>query len=311
MVEYKGRITCSVGGLYTVITDTLTPAGQEFDCRARGVFRHNREKPVVGDIVRVGFEREDNASCAVITRILERKNRLVRPPLANIDYIFVTMSAARPEPDTGMADKLISIAEFNTIEPVVIINKTELDRRRAAELGEVYRLAGYNVFCLSCYTGEGVDALRRFIDSNLPGQSAAFAGASGVGKSTLMNLLFPGLGLETSDVSEKIGRGRHTTRRVTLYPVRSQGRPAGFIADTPGFSLLDFERFDYFSKEDLPHTFREFGELLGSCRYTKCSHTKEEGCAIITAVQEGKIAPSRHRIYVNLYEILKTKRPWD
>ena len=308
MVEYKGRITCSVGGLYTVITDTLTPAGQEFDCRARGVFRHNREKPVVGDIVRVGFEREDNASCAVITRILERKNRLVRPPLANIDYIFVTMSAARPEPDTGMADKLISIAEFNTIEPVVIINKTELDRRRAAELGEVYRLAGYNVFCLSCYTGEGVDALRRFIDSNLPGRAPPLR-RLGSREIDPDEPAFPGLGLETSDVSEIIGRGRHTTRRVTLYPVRSQGRPAGFIADTPGFSLLDFERFDYFSKEDLPHTFREFGELLGSCRYTKCSHTKEEA-ALLRRCRKAKL-PSRHRSYVNLYEILKTKRPWD
>ena len=311
MTEYNGRITCCVGGLYTVITDTPTPAGQEFCCRARGVFRHIKETPIVGDIVMVGFEREDNPSHAVITRILERKNRLLRPPLSNIDYIFVTMASAAPEPDTGMADKLISIAEFNKIEPIVIINKAELDPRRAAELGEVYRLAGYEVFCLSCHTGKGIDTLSRFIDSALPGHSAAFAGASGVGKSTLMNLLFPRLELETSDVSRKIERGRHTTRRVTLYPVKKDGRPAGFVADTPGFSLLDFERFDYLKKEDLPLTFREFGELIGRCRYTKCSHTKEEGCAIIAAVRTGRIAPSRHRSYVDLYEILKTKRTWD
>ncbi|NLW74601.1 MAG: ribosome small subunit-dependent GTPase A [Clostridiales bacterium] len=311
MVEYKGRITCSTGGIYTVITDTPTPAGQEFGCRARGVFRYIKETPVVGDIVMVGFERENDPTCAVITSILERKNRLIRPPVANIDYIFVTLAAASPEPDTNMADKLISIAEFNTITPVIIINKSELDPGRASELEQIYRLAGYDVFRTSCRTGEGIDALRRIIDSALPGHSAAFAGASGVGKSTLMNLLFPGLGLETSDVSAKIQRGRHTTRRVTLYPVLRPGRPSGFIADTPGFSLLDFERFDYFSKEDLPLTFREFGELLGRCRYTKCSHTKEEGCAIIAAVREGKISPSRHQNYVELYEILKNKRPWD
>lgn len=299
-----GRITASSGGLYTVRTPD-----SELYCRARGVFRHNGEKPMVGDRVEVGFEEQGGEKAAVIMTIHERKNLLIRPPLANLDYIFITASASAPAPDTLILDKLTAIAEFNHIEPVIVIGKCELDREAAARLTAVYRLAGYDTFCVSCRTGEGIELLGEYIGTRLTDSIAAFAGVSGVGKSSLMNRLFPGLEIATSAVSAKTERGRHTTRSVILYPVGGEG--SGYIADTPGFSLIDFERFDFFSKEDLPGTFRELGEYLGKCRYTKCSHTKEDGCAIRAAVRDGKIAPSRHESYIALYDILKNKHAWD
>ncbi len=311
MTEYTGRITGSVGGLYTVITDAPTPAGQQISCRARGVFRHNNEKPTVGDMVKVGLEPEGEAAGAVITKILDRRNSLIRPPVANLDYILVTLASASPDPDPETADQLIAIAEFNHITPIIIIGKSELNPGLSSELENVYRLAGFDVFAVSCHTGEGVEKVKKFIGEKLPGHTAAFAGASGVGKSSLINLLFPGLELETSGISRKTERGRHTTRCVTLYPVLDESLTPGFLADTPGFSLLDFEHFDFFTKEDLPGTFREFRDYIGRCRYTNCSHTKEEECAVIEAVREGRISPCRHKSYVNLYSVLKTKHAWD
>lgn len=311
MSEYKGRIIGSVGGLYKVLCDSPTPAGKLISCRARGLFRHKNERPTVGDFVELEFEGTEGAETAVISSILERRNLLIRPPVANIDYIFVTLASASPVPDTATADKLISIAEFNKITPVIIVGKSDLDPETAVKIEALYRTAGFEVFRVSCRSGEGVDWLREYIETFLPGRVAAFAGASGVGKSSLANLLFPGLSLETSDVSRKTERGRHTTRQVSLYPLPGYGENPGFIADTPGFSMLDFERFDFFSKEDLPGTFREFAPYIGCCRFTKCSHTKETGCAVIEAVREGKIPASRHESYVSLYEILKTKHAWD
>lgn len=309
--EYKGRITASVGGLYTVLTEIPTPSGRHVTCRPRGVFRHKHEKPLVGDIVDISYTQEGDADCAAITNIHTRKNSLIRPPVANLDYIYVTMASSSPAPDTETVDKLICIAEYNGIKPVIIIGKSELDPVAAARLSAVYRLTGYDSFAVSCHSGEGTAELMDFIRATLPGHTAAFAGASGVGKSSLVNAFFPGLELETSEISRKTERGRHTTRQVSLYPVLDETSEPGFIADTPGFSMLDFERFDFFSKDDLPGTFREFAPYIGRCRYSKCSHTKEEGCAVIAAVGEGKIARSRHASYIKLHDILKTKNPWD
>lgn len=296
-----GRITGNSGGLYVVDT----PEG-ELRCRARGAFRHNHEKPLVGDRVEISEEEQGKEGGRVISRICERRNSLIRPPIANIDYMFVTAASASPEPDGFMIDKLTAIAEYNKIKPVIVIGKHELDPTRSAELSTVYRLAGYDVFEISCKTGEGVGELKKYIEDNIADSIAAFAGQSGVGKSSFLNLLYPGLGLETSAVSAKTERGRHTTRSVTLY--RFGG---GYIADTPGFSMLDFETFDFFSKEDLPDTFLEFADYFGRCRYTKCTHTKEDGCAILEAVREGKIAKERHESYLALYDILKNKHKWD
>ncbi len=296
--KLQGRIIKSVGGLYTVKTDS-----GEVQCRARGAFRHSNISPLVGDIVTVALDDNKNM---VIGEISERKNSLIRPPLANLDYVFVTFAAESPAPMLDMTDKLISILEYNNVEPVIIIGKSELNYEYADELRSIYLRAGFPTFTISCYDDVGLSDVKEFIKENLKGKIAAFAGASGVGKSTLLNTLFPSLALATNTVSRKTERGRHTTREVSLYEI-----DGAYIADTPGFSMLDFERFDFFELDDLKYTFREFGDYIGECRYTKCSHTKEDGCAILSAVRDGKIAKSRHENYCMLYDILKNKHKWD
>ena len=309
----KGKITKGVGGLYSVlITDTESPlSGQTLRCRARGAFRHNNLTPLPGDFVLVGCEGEqgDNA-IYVIDEIVDRRSALIRPPLANLDYLFVTMAAASPAPILPTVDKLICIAEHNGIEPVIVITKSELDKARAEEIYKIYSSCGFSVFSLSVKENVGVEPIDEFIKKNLVGKTAAFAGASGIGKSTLLNRLFPELDLSTAQISRKIERGRHTTRLVELFPT-SSAADCGYIADTPGFSLIDFNRFDFFEKDDLVYTMREFDKYIGKCRYTKCSHTKEEGCAIVEAVANGEIPRSRHESYVELYDILKMRKKWD
>ena len=304
MEKKKGRIISSVGGLYTVRV-THDGAVTEYSCQARGIFRHSNTKVLVGDIATLDMSESDNS--VIIDAIDERKNSLIRPPLANLDVVFVTMAAKSPSPMLDMTDKLTAILEHNNIEPVIVIGKCELDRDAAERIADAYRLAGYATFVLSCATGEGIDELQNYINNSLSGKVAAFAGASGVGKSTLLNKLFPHLELGTGGLSRKTERGRHTTRAVTLYPI---GEDA-YLADTPGFSMLDFDRFDFFSLDDLPLAFCEINERIGQCKYTKCTHRKEEGCAICDAVKSGEIAKSRHESYVMLYEILKNKHKWD
>ncbi|MBQ7357595.1 MAG: ribosome small subunit-dependent GTPase A [Clostridia bacterium] len=295
----KGRIIKGVGGLYTVrLSD------RDLQCRARGSFRHSNITPLVGDCVTLGIDERGDA---VIDRIDERKNSLIRPPLANIDYIFVTMAAASPKPMLDMTDKLCAILEHNYITPVIVVGKCELDREYANEIKSIYEKAGYRVFILSCVTGEGIDEIQAFVDGNLAGKISAFAGASGVGKSTLLNKLFPSLELGTGEVSRKVERGKHTTRTVTLFEVCGEG---GYLADTPGFSMLDFDRFDFFDIENLPNVFPEIHECVGLCKYTKCSHTKEEGCEVLKKVRRGEMAKSRHDSYVELYNVLKNKPKW-
>lgn len=321
--EATGTILKGVGGLYTVrlTSSPLHPAGTLLPCRARGSFRHAHTTPLPGDTVTVllpeqGEETEKQRgkgagdSGAVIQEIHDRTNALIRPPMANLNYLFITMAAAAPEPILATVDKLIAIGEFNSIEPVIVVTKRELNPDYARQLQELYSLCGFPCFSVSAVTGEGIPTLESWMEEHLPGRISAFAGASGIGKSTLMNRLFPHLSLSTSEISRKIERGRHTTRQVELFPL-SEDAHCGYIADTPGFSMLDFERFDFFEKDDLPRTMREFAPYIGACRYTKCSHTKEEGCAILRAVQEGHIPPSRHASYLELYEILKNKKKWN
>ena len=304
----KGKIIKGVGGLYTVrVIDTSDElCGTTLSCRAKGAFRHSGITPLAGDDVTLLFEDSSNV---VISEIGERKNSLIRPPLANLDYIFVTMAAAQPTPILTTVDKLTAIAEHNNIEPVIVITKSDLAMDDAARYAEIYRKVGYRVFVISSVTREGVDELKAFVDTVLVSKTAAFAGASGIGKSTLMNALFPNLSLVTSEISRKIERGRHTTREVELFELSGEV-DSGYLADTPGFSMLDFERFDFFSLEELPHAFCEFEVRIGECRYTKCSHTKEEGCAIVEAVKSGEIPKSRHDSFLELYATLKAKKKW-
>lgn len=311
----KGKILKGVGGLYTVriLSDNSPLLGQCVRCRARGAFRHNHKTPLPGDNVIISHDAQTEGSEGtnfVIDSIYERRNSLIRPPLANLDYLFVTMAAASPAPILPTVDKLLCIAEHNKIEPVVVITKCELDSAKANELYDTYTKCGFECFMLSAVEDIGISPIDEFISHKLSTKTAAFAGASGIGKSTLLNRLFPDLCLNTSEISKKIERGRHTTREVELFPL-SDSPDSGYIADTPGFSMLDFKRFDFFEKDELIDTMREFAPYIGQCRYTKCSHTKEQGCAIIEAVRMGNIPRSRHESYVELYEILKTRKKWD
>lgn len=314
-----GKIIKGVGGLYTVKlkSDCVLPAGELIRCRARGAFRHEGITPLPGDNVtllcpeRLGESKDGKETAGFsITEINDRRSALIRPPVANLDYLFITMAAASPTPILTTVDKLIAIAEFNKIEPVIVITKSELDPEYARKLHNIYSSCGFTCFCLSAVENIGIEPIDLFIAENMDGKIAAFAGASGIGKSTLLNRLFPHLSLSTSEISRKIERGRHTTREVELFAL-SKKNDCGYIADTPGFSMLDFERFDFFDKEDLPSTFREFDPYIGGCKYTKCTHTKEEGCAILEAKRQGLIARSRHESYAELFETLKQKKKWN
>lgn len=315
-VILKGKIIKGVGGLYTVRVCAAESEffGSHVKCRARGIFRHNHTTPLPGDNVLISYDdarmESEDGERFVIDEIVDRKNALIRPPLANLDYLFVTMACASPSPVLSTVDKLISIAEHNRIEPIIVITKCELDPKKAEELEAIYRTAGFECFRLSAKEDIALEPIDLFIKQNMAGKIAAFAGASGIGKSTLLNRLFPHLDLSTSAISRKIERGRHTTREAVLFEM-SDAADCGYIADTPGFSMLDFKRFDFFEKDDLVDTMREFAPYVGSCRYTKCSHTKEEGCAVIEAVKRGEIPKTRHQSYVELYEILKTRKKWD
>ncbi len=302
----KGIIISGVGGLYTVRTDS----GEMLSCRAKGAFRRTGSAPLAGDrvLVRVpSLAGEDY----LIEAISPRRNSLIRPPIANLDVLFITFAPIEPVPSTLYLDKLSSIAVYEKIKPVMVITKIDLSPEKASEYEELYRKAGFSVFPCSCTNGIGLSELSHYVRQETDG-ICAFAGASGVGKSTLMNTFFPSLSLETGVLSEKISRGRHTTRSVTLYPkaeLTGTSSP-GYVADTPGFSMLDFLEFDFYTVEDLPHCFPEFEPFLGECRYTDCSHTKETDCGIIRAVGRGDIPQSRHDSYLSLYADLAQKRPW-
>ncbi|MEE1358000.1 MAG: ribosome small subunit-dependent GTPase A [Clostridia bacterium] len=295
----NGRIIKGLGGLYEILSDdskTLT-------CRARGVLRHKDMTPTVGDLVCVRADGDG----MFIDSICERKNCLIRPPLSNIDVMFITFAATKPEPSLLNIDKMCAICEHNSIEPVIVVTKSDIDTEKAAQYCNIYKKAGYHAFSLSSVDGSGMEEFAEFTNKLLPGKCAAFAGASGVGKSTCMNFLFPSLSLKTSDISRKIERGRHTTRHVELYPV-TIGSKTALLADTPGFGLLDFVHFDFFEFENLAACFSEFYDYIGECKYTKCTHKKEEGCKIVEAVKRGEISKSRHDSYCAIYDEFKNKK---
>lgn len=336
-LKLNGKIIRGVGGLYevrvssadaealrleglTVDTDTLL-------CKARGVFRHEKLTLLVGDEVTLRVDTELAAASeavkdserrktdealggVMIEETFPRRNELIRPPMSNIDIIFAVFAAAKPEPALSTVDKLITIAEYKEIEPVIVITKADLAPDAAEHYADIYRRCGFTVFI----EGLGIDGgeLEAYIRANAD-KVSVFAGASGVGKSTLMNRLFPSLKLATGEISHKTHRGRHTTRHTELYPLDKQfGEDAiGYVADTPGFGMLDFVQFDFYTKQDLPYVFREFEPYIGNCRYTKCTHTKEEGCALLEAVKNGEVPAERHRSYLEFYEVLKNKHEWN
>lgn len=294
----EGIIIKGLGGLYDVLC-----GGEIYQCRARGLFRHENITPYVGD--RVEFEED------YITDIADRKNVLIRPPMANLDILFIVASAKKPMPVTATLDKMVAIADFKGIEPVIIITKNDLDPENADRLKEVYSSIGVEVFVTDPESDKA--QILDFFKEKCRGRISAFSGASGVGKSTLLNALFPKLALATGDISHKISRGKHTTRHIELYSLNDlfEGDFDGFIADTPGFSMLDPTIYEDYTLEELPYSFREFRPFLGECKYTKCTHTKEEGCALLEAVREKRIPASRHESYLELHGILKNIHAWD
>ena len=286
------RIIKGIGGFYYVKTSEGV-----FECKARGAFRRKKLKPYVGDYVRITIR--DNGE-NTIDEILERKNELIRPPVSNIDNLIIVSSMVTPAPNPLVIDKLSAVCEMKHIEPIMVFNKTDvLD---GSELCRVYRHAGFTSFCTSAKTGEGMEQLKSILKS----KTSVFTGNSGAGKSSILNALSPALHLETGEVSEKLGRGRHTTRSCEIYELFG-----GQVVDTPGFSSLEIGRLETIMKEDLPFCFREFRDYVHACRFSSCSHTKEQGCAVLKAVEEGKIERSRFESYLQLYEEIKDIKPWQ
>ncbi len=288
-----GRIVKALSGFYYVDTGE----GALVPCRGRGKLRHQRIAPLVGD--RVEFTATQDGK-GMVDAVLPRKNQFSRPAVANLDQMVIVCSGAVPVTDPFLIDRMAAMAEWKGCEPLIVFNKCDLER--AEGLAELYRKAGFPTLQMSAETGEGVDALA----AALAGRVSAFTGNSGVGKSSILNALQPSFGLEVGEVSEKLGRGRHTTRHVELFPVAG-----GLVADTPGFSSFDVEQMEAIPKGELAGAFREFVPYLGRCRFQGCAHVKERGCAVRAAVEAGEIAPSRHKSYVRLYEQAKEIPEWE
>lgn len=279
------------------------PDGRSFKCAARGLFRQNGISPSAGDHVVV--ERQENHE-PLVAEILERRNYLVRPPLANLDGIVFVISCSDPAPNRFVLDKLIAIADSKGIEPMIAFTKIDLEN--AEELSEVYRGIGISVCMVNNLTGEGAESVRGFIN----GRVTAFIGNSGVGKSSLLNSLFPQLGLETSAISKKLGRGKHTTRQAQLYRLSElDSSMTGYAADTPGFSTVDTERYCRIPAGELDNSFREFAGFVGKCRFADCAHIKEKDCAVRAAAECGKIAKSRYESYLRMYEEASRINDWE
>lgn len=287
----EGLIVKALSGFYYV------EAGDRvYECRARGVFRKRKISPAVGDRVKIAVISDDTAQ---VEEILPRKNYLIRPPLANLDRLFIVSSAVQPSPNTFVIDKICAVAVSKDIEPVLIFTKTDLES--ADELAEIYRKSGFRAFTYS--TDD--DTARGEIMSLLSGKVSAFTGNTGVGKSTLLNSLIPGIDAETGDISRKLGRGRHTTRYSCLYNVSG-----GYVADTPGFSTVDIERYEIIKKDEIAGCFPDISKYSGDCQFKDCMHICEKGCAVLSALGEGKIMPSRHKSYVQMYSEVKDLKDW-
>ena len=323
-----GRIVKGVGNFFDVFVekaedDSLSEFGHEYQeykdnkeykdkiiaCNSKGVFRKDNIKPLVGDIVEIEINPDNKDEViGVINKIYDRKNYLLRPPIANLDVLFVVAAVKSPAPAYYFIDKLTVTAVNNNIVPVILINKIDL----LDECGDIINSEIYNIYKKSGFKTSKVSAEKMCSDvcdfneikDEMRGQICAFAGVSGAGKSSVLNKLFPDLELGTGSLSSKIDRGKHTTRVVELFKTDL----GGYVADTPGFSMLDFENYDNISKDNLISGFPDLEKYAQECRYKKCTHTKEDGCEVLRAAAYNKIAHSRHESYAALYEQLKKQR---
>lgn len=290
----RGRIKKALSGFYYVDQE----GGGTLTCRARGKFRKEGITPLVGDWVEI---RETEPGCGMVWEIEPRRNAFLRPAVANIDQMVVIASAAVPITDPFLIDRVTAIAALKNCDVVVCVNKCDLEP--GDDLAAIYRQAGFPVVQVSAETGAGIPELCDM----LTGKLSAFTGNSGVGKSSILNAVEPGLSLQVAQVSEKLGRGRHTTRHVELYSLSC----GGYVIDTPGFSSFEEGELGLELKERLPETFVEFRPYLGECRFVGCSHTREKGCAVLAAVKAGQIPKSRHQSYLRLCDELKDLRSWN
>ncbi len=287
------RIIKALSGFYYVQTEDGV-----VECRARGRFRRQDQSPLVGDFVRI---TRQGAGKGVLEELLPRKNAFIRPAVANIDQLVVLASCAVPVTEPFLIDRVLAIAQLQSVPALVVVNKDDL--ASAQPLAEIYRRTGVPVLVTSAETGEGIDALR----AALAGKLSCLTGNSGVGKSSLLNCVSPGLQLPVGEVSEKLGRGRHTTRHIELYALT----PDTFVADTPGFSAFDTERMELVHKEQLQYAFPEFAPYLGHCQFPDCAHRKEPGCAVRKALADGRIGQTRYDSYERLYEMASQIKEWE
>ncbi len=288
----SGRIIKALSGFYYVQTSEGL-----IECKARGRFRKEGITPLVGDWVEISIENRKG----MLEQIKPRKNSFVRPAVANLDMLILLVSEVIPVTEPFLIDRITAIAGDQNVPVVICVNKSDL--KPGNSLKDIYTKAGYDVVMTSAVTGEGIDRLRELIF----GKIVAFSGNSGVGKSSILNCLKPDLSIETGEVSEKLGRGRHTTRHIELFALDDNT----FVADTPGFSSFDTEQMEIILKENLQYAFGDFAPYLGQCQFHDCSHLKEPGCRVRDAVENGLIQPTRYESYVRLYEKAKEIKPWE
>ena len=286
-----GKIVKGVAGDYTVVAEN----GQKFVCRAKGIFRKNKISPLIGD--NVEFEALNDEEGNII-KILERKNSLIRPACANVDQVMVVFAAASPEPNLNLLDRFLIMMQKQSVSAVLCFNKKDIaDNERLGALAENYEAAGMKIVFASILKSEGIEEIREL----LRGKTTILAGPSGVGKSSMVNILAPNEIMEVGDLSEKIARGKQTTRHTELVEIGTDT----FLCDSPGFSSLYLEDIDY---RDLKNFYPEFDEYSGGCRFLTCNHINEPDCAVKAAVQEGKIGASRYENYCLLFNELKQKK---
>ncbi len=288
----KGLVTRLSGGFYYVTLED----GEVVETRARGIFRKDKNNsPMVGDNVNVEMTSE---GVGRLSEVVDRRNYLIRPPVANIDLLVMVISMTAPLPNLPLIDKLLAVAIKKGIEPIIVFTKTDLED--PSKISEIYRKSGFVVM-----TSEIGSPPEGLLDL-MAGKLCVFSGNTGVGKSTLLNELAPELNLQTGEVSKKLGRGRHTTRTTEIFKIGE-----ALIADTPGFSSLETVMLEVIFKDELEDCFPEFQPYLGLCQFTGCSHTKEKGCKVIKAVEEGIIPKTRFDSYVIMYEEAKQIKEWE
>lgn len=292
-VTNNGIILKGIGGFYYV----KAADGQIYECKARGIFRKEKITPLAGDRVVISTDTNGKNS---IEEIGERQNSFVRPPIANVDKLVIVSSTCEPKPNLLLIDRLTAVAIYKNVTPILVFTKDDL--QSAEELAKIYRRAGFEAFCVSNESGEGVEEVKAALGNSI----CAFTGNSGVGKSSLLNRIAPDLQLETGEISTKLGRGRHTTRQVELFKIGS-----GYIADTPGFSSLDFDTNDLIKKDELAFCFPEFEPYFGKCKFSTCVHINDKGCCITQAVANGEISASRYESYKTMYNEVKDIKDWQ